>query len=361
MLFAAESAGRREILLDLLRGRDIEVTLFEDWRAFVDSTAPARPHGLLFSGRAAPRHPATGADHRRADLRRARAQQARRRRRAERDPATLLRELTDLRLGAPVVHDDYGVGRYQGLVTMEIAGQRGEFLLLEYADGDKLCVPVHALDRVNRYTGGAPETAPLHKLGTDQWAKARRKRGAADQGRRSRTTRPLFAPCRTSGRQPQGQRGGIPRLRCGLPVRGNPDQQQTIEQVLADLESERPMDRVVCGDVGFGKTEVALRAAFVAVQAGRQVAVLVPTTLLAQQHQQTFSDRFADWPVRIQMLSRFRSGRETVETVAALAAGQVDIVIATHRLLHANARFKNLGLVIVDEEHRFGVRDKESA
>jgi transcription-repair coupling factor (superfamily II helicase) len=358
VLFAAESAGRREILLDLLRGRDIEVTLFEDWRAFVDSTAPL---GLTVSSSAGALLLDTPplALITEEQIFGARAQQARRRRRAERDPATLLRELTDLRLGAPVVHDDYGVGRYQGLVTMEIAGQRGEFLLLEYADGDKLYVPVHALDRVNRYTGAAPETAPLHKLGTDQWAKARRK---AAQQIRDVAAELLDLYSRRAARQGASLRASEAEYRAfvaGFPFEETPDQQQTIEQVLADLESERPMDRVVCGDVGFGKTEVALRAAFVAVQAGRQVAVLVPTTLLAQQHQQTFSDRFADWPVRIQMLSRFRSGRETAETVAALAAGQVDIVIATHRLLHANARFKNLGLVIVDEEHRFGVRDKE--
>ncbi len=358
VLFAAESAGRREILLDLLRGRDIEVTLFEDWRAFVDSTAPL---GLTVSSSAGALLLDTPplALITEEQIFGARAQQARRRRRAERDPATLLRELTDLRLGAPVVHDDYGVGRYQGLVTMEIAGQRGEFLLLEYADGDKLYVPVHALDRVNRYTGGAPETAPLHKLGTDQWAKARRK---AAQQIRDVAAELLDLYSRRAARQGASLKASEAEYRAfvaGFPFEETPDQQQTIEQVLADLESEQPMDRVVCGDVGFGKTEVALRAAFVAVQAGRQVAVLVPTTLLAQQHQQTFSDRFADWPVRIQMLSRFRSGRETVETVAALASGQVDIVIATHRLLHANARFKNLGLVIVDEEHRFGVRDKE--
>jgi len=358
VLIAAESAGRREILLDLLRGRNVEVTIFDDWLAFAGGTARV---GLTVSASAGallldspPLALVTE-----EQIFGARAQQARRRRRAERDPATLLRELTDLRLGAPVVHEDYGVGRYQGLVSMEIAGQRGEFLLLEYADGDKLYVPVHALDRVNRYTGAAPETAPLHKLGTDQWAKARRK---AAQQIRDVAAELLDLYSRRAARHGTSLKVSEAEYRAftaGFPFEETPDQQQTIEQVIADLESERPMDRVVCGDVGFGKTEVALRAAFVAVQAGRQVAVLVPTTLLAQQHQQTFSDRFADWPVRIQMLSRFRSGRESAETVAALAAGQVDIVIATHRLLHANARFKNLGLVIIDEEHRFGVRDKE--
>ena len=357
-LLAAESAGRREILLELLRGRGIEPTQFEDWHTFLAGTARV---GLTVS-------PSAGALLlenpplaliTEEQIYGERAQQARRRRRAERDPATLLRELTDLRLGAPVVHDDYGVGRYQGLITMEIAGQRGEFLALEYADGDRLYVPVHALDRVNRYTGATPETAPLHKLGTDQWLKARRK--AAKQIR-DVAAELLDLYSRRAARRGASLKVGEAEYRAfaaGFPFEETPDQQQTIEQVIADLQSDRPMDRVVCGDVGFGKTEVALRAAFVAVQAGRQVAVLVPTTLLAQQHQQTFTDRFADWPVRIEMLSRFRSGREGAATVAGIAAGTVDIVIATHRLLHANVEFKQLGLVIIDEEHRFGVRDKE--
>ena len=357
-LLAAESPGRREILLELLHGRGIEATPFEDWHAFIAGTARV---GLMVS-------PAAGAlllqDPPLAliteeQIYGERAQQARRRRRAERDPATLLRELTDLRLGAPVVHDDYGVGRYQGLTAMDVAGQRGEFLVLEYADGDRLYVPVHALDRVNRYTGAAPETAPLHKLGTDQWLKARRK---AAQRIRDVAAELLDLYSRRAARHGASLKVGDAEYRAftaGFPFEETPDQQQAIEQVIADLQADRPMDRVVCGDVGFGKTEVALRAAFVAVQAGRQVAVLVPTTLLAQQHQQTFTDRFADWPVRIHMLSRFRSGRESAATIAGLAAGTVDIVIATHRLLHANVEFKQLGLVIIDEEHRFGVRDKE--
>ncbi|HEY7378208.1 MAG TPA: transcription-repair coupling factor [Steroidobacteraceae bacterium] len=358
VLLAAESAGRREILLQLLIGRGIEPTLFDGWQAFTSGAARV---GLTVSSSAGallldvpPIALITE-----EQIFGERAQQARRRRRAERDPATLLRELTDLRLGAPVVHDDYGVGRYRGLTTMEIAGQRGEFLVLEYADGDKLYVPVHALDRVNRYTGAAPETAPLHKLGTDQWLKARRK---AAQRIRDVAAELLDVYSRRAARHGSSLKVSDAEYRAfaaGFPFEETPDQQQAIEQVLGDLQVERPMDRVVCGDVGFGKTEVALRAAFVAVQAGKQVAVLVPTTLLAQQHLQTFTDRFADWPVRIQMLSRFRSGRESAATVAGLAAGSVDIVIATHRLLHANVEFKDLGLLIIDEEHRFGVRDKE--
>jgi len=218
---------------------------------------------------------------------------------------------------------------------------------------------VHALHLVNRYTGGAPEAAPLHKLGTDQGARARRRAAEAVRDvaaelldlharRAAHQARPLIA------RELEYQ-----TFANGFPFEETADQAEAIRQVLKDMQAAKPMDRVVCGDVGFGKTEVAMRAAFVAVQAGCQVAVLVPTTLLAQQHLQSFRDRFADWPVHIEALSRFRSSGETAQVLAGLERGTVDIVIATHRLLHADARFRNLGLVVVDEEHRFGVRDKE--
>jgi len=358
VLLAAESAGRREILLQILAARGIAVEQVAGWQEFLQSpgrvaltVSPAASALLLESPPLAliTEELIFGE----------RAQQARRRRRVERDPAAILKELTDLRLGSPVVHEDYGVGRYQGLKVMEVGGERGEFLVIDYADGDKLYVPVHALDRVNRYTGAPSETAPLHKLGSDQWQKARRK---AAQRIRDVAAELLDLYSRRAARRGSSLRAREADYRAfeaGFPFEETPDQMQTIQQVIGDLESERPMDRVVCGDVGFGKTEVALRAAFIAVQAGRQVAVLVPTTLLAQQHQQTFSDRFADWPVRIEILSRFRTGREAQATVTGIAAGTVDIVIATHRLLHADVKFKNLGLVVIDEEHRFGVRDKE--
>ena len=358
VLLVAESAGRREILLQMLQARAVDVELVGGWHEFLHAkgrialtVSPAANALLLESPPLAliTEELIFGE----------RAQQARRRRRAERDPAAILKELTDLRCGSPVVHEDYGVGRYQGLKVMEVAAERGEFLVIDYADGDKLYVPVHALDRVGRYTGAPAETAPLHKLGSDQWQKARRK---AAQRIRDVAADLLDLYSRRAARRGRSLRAHEADYRAfeaGFPFEETPDQMQTIRQVISDLEAERPMDRVVCGDVGFGKTEVAQRAAFVAVQAGRQVAVLVPTTLLAQQHLQTFSDRFADWPVRIEMLSRFRSGREAEATVAGLAAGTVDIVIATHRLLHAEVRFKDLGLIIIDEEHRFGVRDKE--
>jgi transcription-repair coupling factor (superfamily II helicase) len=288
-----------------------------------------------------------------------RARQERRRRRAERDPAKILKELSDLRIGAPVVHETYGVGRYVGLQTMDIAGYTGEFLVLEYADGDKLYVPVQSLHLVSRYTGAPAETAPLHKLGGDQWQKARRK---AAQRIRDVAAELLDLYSRRAARQGTRMLAAEAEYRAfeaGFPFEETADQAAAIEQVTADLKSDKPMDRVICGDVGFGKTEVALRAAFIAVQAGKQVAVLVPTTLLAQQHYTTFMDRFADWPVRIESLSRFRTHKEAEGVIAGIAAGSVDIVIATQRLLQGKVRFKDLGLVVIDEEHRFGVRDKE--
>jgi transcription-repair coupling factor (superfamily II helicase) len=358
MLIAAESAGRRELILDLLRGRGVQPKVFDSFAGFQASslklgvTVSAAVSGLKL---ASPALEILTESQLFGD----RARQERRRRRAERDPAKILKELSDLRIGAPVVHETYGVGRYVGLQTMDIAGYTGEFLVLEYADGDKLYVPVQSLHLVSRYTGAPAETAPLHKLGGDQWQKARRK---AAQRIRDVAAELLDLYSRRAARQGTRMLAGEAEYRAfqaGFPFEETADQAAAIEQVVADLKSDKPMDRVICGDVGFGKTEVALRAAFVAVQAGKQVAVLVPTTLLAQQHYTTFMDRFADWPVRIESLSRFRTNREAEGVIAGIAAGSVDIVIATQRLLQGKVRFKNLGLVVIDEEHRFGVRDKE--
>src|SRR6185295_10998119 len=265
-----------------------------------------------------------------------RARQERRRRRAQSDPQAILRDLTALGPGSPVVHEEYGVGRYIGLQVMQVAGQDGEFVVLEYAGGDKLYVPVQQLHLVSRYSGAAPESAPLHRLGTDQWAKARKR--AADK------IRDVAAELLDLYAQRQARKGqSLPSKELeyqafagSFPFEETADQTEAIRQVLADLAAEKPMDRVVCGDVGFGKTEVAMRAAFVAAQAGKQVAVLVPTTLLAEQHTNNFRDRFADWPVRIESLSRFRSGKESNAVLEGIEKGTVDIVIATHRLLHAN-------------------------
>jgi transcription-repair coupling factor (superfamily II helicase) len=358
ILLAAESAGRRELILDLLRGRNVQPKIFGDFAGFQQSglglgiTVSAAVSGLKLDS--PPLEILTE-----SQLFGDRARQERRRRRAERDPAKILKELSDLRIGAPVVHETYGVGRYVGLQTMEIAGHTGEFLVLEYADGDKLYVPVQALHLVSRYTGAPAESAPLHKLGGDQWQKARRK---AAQRIRDVAAELLDLYSRRAARQGTAMSADEADYRAfeaGFPFEETADQAAAIDQVLIDMKSGKPMDRVICGDVGFGKTEVALRAAFVAVQSGKQVAVLVPTTLLAQQHHTTFIDRFADWPVRIESLSRFRSNKEAEGVIEGLAAGTVDVVIATQRLLQGKVRFKDLGLVVIDEEHRFGVRDKE--
>jgi transcription-repair coupling factor (superfamily II helicase) len=357
VLLAADSPGRREMLAEMLRAHGHDLALVAGWEAFAGGSAPlALAVAPDLEGLTLTAPPlAVIAE---AQLFGARARQERRRKRAA-DPQAILRDLQDLNPGAPVVHEEYGVGRYAGLQSMDIAGQPGEFLVLEYQDGDRVYVPVQSLHLVSRYTGAAPESAPLHKLGTDQWARARRR--AAEQ------IRDVAAELLDLYARRKAQRGlalGASELDYqtfvnGFPFEETADQAEAIRQVLADLGAERPMDRIVCGDVGFGKTEVAMRAAFAATQAGKQVAVLAPTTLLVQQHLANFRDRFADWPVRIEGLSRFGTSKETQATLAGLEQGKVDIVVATHRLLHAHARFKDLGLLIVDEEQRFGVRDKQ--
>ena len=357
-LIGADSPGRREVLQEMLRADGLHAEQFAGWEAFAKSTVPlgltVAPdvQGLTLT------NPAVTLISE-AQLFGARARQERRRKRAAVDPEAILRDLQNLSAGSPVVHEEYGVGRYVGLQPMEVAGQSGEFLVLEYQDGDRVYVPVQSLHLVTRYTGAAPESAPLHKLGTDQWAKARKR--AAEQ------IRDVAAELLDLYARRKAQKGiklelaeqEYQSFANAFPFEETADQSEAIRSVLADLASERPMDRIVCGDVGFGKTEVAMRAAFVAVQAGRQVAVLVPTTLLAQQHTANFRDRFADWPVRIEALSRFGTSKETAATLEGIEKGSVDIVVATQKLLHSHVRFKDLGLIIVDEEHRFGVRDKD--
>ena len=358
VLIVADSAGRREVISGLLSAHGRRPRAVADWAQFAAGDAAlAITVAEDFEGLALGDPPLYLLSE--SALFGARARQERRRRRQQADPAAILRDLQSLEPGAPVVHETYGVGRYVGLTPMEVGGEPGEFLVLEYRDGDRVYVPVHALALVTRYTGGAPETAPLHKLGTDQWAKARRK--AAEAVRDVAAELLDLHARRQAHRAPALSAGELEyqTFANAFPFEETADQAEAIARVLEDLKKSEPMDRIVCGDVGFGKTEVAMRAAFVAVQSGRQVAVLVPTTLLAEQHAQSFRDRFADWPVRIEALSRFRSGKEAGDVLTGLEQGKVDIVIATHRLLHADARFRNLGLIIVDEEHRFGVRDKE--
>jgi len=358
VLLAADSPGRREVLNELLRGAGLRAAAVDGWQDFIAGSAPlALTVAPELAGLTLPDPALTVLSE--SQLFGTRARQERRRRKVTADPNAILRDLQTLTAGAPVVHEEYGVGRYVGLQAMEVGGQSGEFLVLEYQGGDRLYVPVHSLHLVSRYSGAAPESAPLHKLGTDQWSKARRR--AAEKVRDvAAELLDLYAQRKAR----RGQRLPSRELEYqafanAFPFEETADQAEAIAKVIADLDAEQPMDRIVCGDVGFGKTEVAMRAAFVAVQAGKQVAVLVPTTLLAQQHAANFADRFADWPVRIESLSRFRSGKESAAVLEGIERGSVDIVIATRRLLHANARFKDLGLIIVDEEHRFGVRDKE--
>ena len=358
VLFTAESPGRREMLRGLLAGHGIAVGSVEDWPSFLAGDQPrALVVAPLEDGLLLP--PAGIAIIAEAQLFGERVRQRTRRRRGARDPEAVIRELSDLRAGAPVVHVDYGVGRYLGLVTLEVQDRSSEFLALEYAGGDKLYVPVQSLDLISRYTGASPESAPLHRLGGDQWQKARRR---AAEKVRDVAVELLDLHARRAARQGHGfslPEQDYAAFREAFPFDETPDQRQAIEEVISDMTTAQPMDRVICGDVGFGKTEVALRAAFVAVQDGRQVGMLVPTTLLAQQHFQTFSDRFADWPVRVEALSRFRSAKDVARVLGGLQSGAVDIVIGTHKLLQHTVHFKNLGLVIIDEEHRFGVRDKE--
>jgi transcription-repair coupling factor (superfamily II helicase) len=358
VLIAADSPGRREVLQEMLRGHGYSIVAVQGWDEFANGNAAlALTVAPDLEGLTLTQPPIAVVSE--AQLFGARARQERRRKRAAADPEAILRDLQDLNPGAPVVHEEYGVGRYVGLQIMDIAGQSGEFLVLEYQDGDRVYVPVQSLHLVSRYTGAAPESAPLHKLGTDQWAKARKR--AAEQVRdvaaelldlyaRRKAQQGLKLPLNETDYQAFAN---------AFPFEETEDQATAINQVLSDLQSDRPMDRIVCGDVGFGKTEVAMRAAFAAVEAGKQVAVLAPTTLLVQQHLTNFRDRFADWAVRVEALSRFGNSKETLSTLEGIESGSVDIVVATHRLLHSHARFKDLGLLIIDEEHRFGVRDKE--
>ncbi|HZV98512.1 MAG TPA: transcription-repair coupling factor, partial [Methylophilaceae bacterium] len=270
-----------------------------------------------------------------------------------------LKDLSELRENDPVVHEQHGVGRYRGLVNLDFGEGETEFLLLEYAGDDKLYVPVSQLFLISRYSGGPPESAPLHRLGSGHWEKAKKK--ALKQ------IRDTAAELLNLYAQRAARRGHAFKLTLrdyeafaeGFPFEETPDQLAAIEAVIDDMQSGRPMDRLVCGDVGFGKTEVALRAAFVAVMGGRQVAVLVPTTLLAEQHYNNFTDRFAEWPIKIAEISRFRTAKEQAEAIKGLQDGSIDIIIGTHRLIQKDVKFKNLGLVILDEEHRFGVRQKE--
>ncbi len=357
VLIVAESTGRREALLDQLVGNRLATETVDDWHAFLASSRPlcvtAAPIDRGMHLERAGLSVITEAQLGGGRVKR------RERRRATRDSDAIIANLTDLAEGAPVVHIDHGVGRYVGLTTIDVGGVANEYLTIRYAGDDTLYVPVSALHLISRYAGASEETAPLHRLGSESWQKAKRR---AAQKAHDVAAELLEIHARRAARVGfafEADANHYADFADAFPFEETPDQLSAINAVVEDLKSSQPMDRVVCGDVGFGKTEVAMRAAFVAVDAGKQVVVLVPTTLLARQHYQNFLDRFAEWPIKIESLSRFESTKDQKAIIQQLSSGALDIVIGTHKLLSRDIEYKNLGLVIIDEEHRFGVRHKE--
>ncbi|MCG8670355.1 MAG: transcription-repair coupling factor [Pseudomonadales bacterium] len=360
VLFCAESAGRRETLVELLGRIRIHPKAVDHWQDFL--TSAEIDHGIitgpLLSGlEIAEQTPLSIVTE--SQLFGDRVMQSRRRKKSDDSGENVIKNLTELKMDAPVVHLDHGVGRYKGLQSLEFDGQHQEFLTLEYGDGAKLYVPVSSLHLISRYSGVDDALAPLHKLGTETWSKEKRKAAEKIRDTAAELLNVYARRAAKQGYQYCLGRADYEAFSEGFPFEETPDQVAAIDSVIGDMTSPQPMDRLVCGDVGFGKTEVAMRAAYIAVQAGKQVAVLVPTTLLAQQHYETFKDRFADMPVTVEVLSRFKTAKEQAHALNLLADGKVDILVGTHKLLQESVKFKNLGLVIVDEEHRFGVRHKE--
>jgi transcription-repair coupling factor (superfamily II helicase) len=359
-LILAESPGRRETLAQLLLDHGISLPVLDDWQAFSAASGataalavgPLHDGFVLADGLAV----VTEAELFSGTVRRTR----RGLRETQTDVDSIIRDLSELKPGDPVVHIQHGIGRYQGLVTMDLGDGPTEFLHLVYAGQATLYVPVDQLHMIGRYSGASPDEAPLHQLGSGQWEKARRKAAAQARDAAAELLNLYARRAARTGHSFGFQTHDYEAFADGFGFEETPDQLAAIHAVVQDMISGKPMDRLVCGDVGFGKTEVALRAAFVAVADGRQVAVLAPTTLLAEQHFRTFSDRFANWPVRLAELSRFRSGKETKAAIEAIGKGEIDIVIGTHKLLSPDIRFPRLGLVVIDEEHRFGVRQKEA-
>ncbi len=360
ILFCVESPGRRESLLELFHRHHISPKVVKDWQSFYEEENPlgitvaSLDEGLWLDQPTMlwiVEHQLYGQQ----------VMQRRRRQKTtqDQDSDAPIRDLSELTLGAPVVHIDHGVGRYKGLTHITIENNPAEYVILEYADNDKLYVPVSSLHLISQYSGANIDNAPMHKLGTEQWEKAKKKA----QEKAYDVAAELLDVCATRALK-KGHRFSKPsdhyfQFASSFAFEETPDQAKAIEQVLEDMRSEKAMDRLVCGDVGFGKTEVALRAAFVAAMDTKQVVMLVPTTLLAQQHYETFSDRFADWPIKIEVISRFKTKKEQEEIIKQVGLGKVDIVIGTHKLLNEEIKYHNLGLVIIDEEHRFGVRQKE--
>jgi len=356
IIYSAESTGRRETLLTLLGKHKQRPEIVDTWQQAIASKAP---YSIVVSPLEMSIHTPELSVICEAQIFGQTVVQKRRRKRKHNDFEAAISNLIELDIGSPIVHIDHGVGRYQGLQSLDIQGASNEFLMIEYAGESKLYVPVTSLHLISRYTGASPETAPLHKLGSDRWEKAKRK--AAEK------VHDVAAELLDIYAQREAQPGhafntpeeAYQRFASSFPFEETPDQQTAIEAVLKDMHTSRPMDRLVCGDVGFGKTEVAMRAAFVAAYDGKQVAILVPTTLLAQQHYENFRNRFSDWPVRIEVLSRFQTAKQQKAILDDLKAGKVDLIIGTHKLIQKDVEYANIGLIIIDEEHRFGVRQKE--
>lgn len=371
VLFVAETAGHREGLIEKLKLYKVSLKPVQSWQAFVDlgqlditsveQSQPSSPyivvapmdHGLLLDTPAL-------AIITESQLSGEKVQQRRRRRKsAAKELENIFNNLNELTVGSPVVHIEHGIGRYMGLQTLQVGGIEAEFLTLQYASDDKLYVPVSSLQLIGRYSGVSAENAPLHKLGSDRWSKAKKK---AMERVRDVAAELLDIHAKRAAKEGHAfeiESEDYLSFAEAFPFEETPDQETAIDALYQDMLGQQPMDRVICGDVGLGKTEVAMRAAFIAVQSGKQVAVLVPTTLLAQQHFQNFRDRFADWPVRVEVMSRFVTAKQQKLVLSDMEKGQVDIVIGTHKLLSKEMKYKDLGLVIIDEEHRFGVRQKE--
>jgi transcription-repair coupling factor (superfamily II helicase) len=357
-LIVVESAGRREVLLDLLKPSQITPKIQSSWSDFLndDSVINITTGPLIYGTELIEQAISIIVE---SQFFGEQSVPQRRSTQKSLDPDLIIRDLAELHIGSPVVHLQFGVGRYQGLQYIDNNGTPNEFLVLTYAGEDKIYVPVTSLHLISRYTGADSEHAPLHRLGTDQWQKEKKK--ACEKIHdvaielldiyAKREARP--------GHIYQLNPEDYQRFASGFPFTETPDQLQAVQHIINDMKSPRPMDRLICGDVGFGKTEVAMRAAFIAVLNGKQVCVLAPTTLLAGQHFETFRDRFAEFPVSIELLSRFRSTKESQGVIESLKSGRVDIVIGTHKLFQKDIAFHNLGLLIIDEEHRFGVKQKE--
>lgn len=358
VVFSVESAGRREALLELLQRIQVVPQIIDSWLDLTENefdiaitTAPLEDsfysdilNSWIISEKS---------------LFGERIRQSRRQKQEKDQSENVIRNLTELTIGAAVVHIEHGVGRYRGMETIELDGDATEFVMLEYADEAKLYVPVSSLHLISRYSGADTDIAPMHKLGTEKWSAQRKK---AMEKIRDTAAELLEVYAKRESKPGHGfdfPRDDYEIFKSDFPFEETVDQKTAINAVVTDMMKPNPMDRLVCGDVGFGKTEVALRAAFMAAQNGKQVAVLVPTTLLAQQHFETFRDRFADWPIKVEGLSRFKTGQAKTKAIAALEDGSADIVVGTHKLIQGDIKFKDLGLLIIDEEHRFGVGQKE--